>query len=61
MAFAFVCARDEVLRIAMLATPSDGPAELPPPSDPPPPAKPREGSDRRGADAERTVPIETGD
>ena len=54
MVFTFVATMDEVLRLAMLpavvATPADLPAVVMP--DP---------EERRGSDAERSVPIETGD
>jgi ATP-dependent Lon protease len=55
MVFTFVMTMDEVLRLAMLPAVAATPADLPPVRAP-------EGElDRRGSDAERSVPIETGD
>ncbi|MBK5187694.1 MAG: endopeptidase La [Gemmatimonadaceae bacterium] len=55
MAFTFVSTMDEVLRLAML------PAVTPTPADMPPVKAPNGEQERRGSDAERSVPIETGD
>jgi hypothetical protein len=46
---------DEVLRLAMLPAVAATPADLPPV------AKPEPEPERRSSDAERSVPIETGD
>ncbi|MDQ2766379.1 MAG: endopeptidase La [Gemmatimonadota bacterium] len=55
MVFTFVLTMDEVLRLAMLPAVAATPADLPPVRAP-------EGEqERRGSDAERSVPIETGD
>jgi hypothetical protein len=45
---------DEVLRLAMLPAVMASPADLPPVAMP-------ESEERRNSDAERSVPIETGD
>jgi ATP-dependent Lon protease len=55
MVFTFVQTMDEVLRLAML------PAVVPTPADRPPVKAPESDQERRGMDAERSVPIETGD
>ncbi|MEP7086221.1 MAG: S16 family serine protease, partial [Gemmatimonadota bacterium] len=55
MVFTFVDAMDEVLRLAML------PAVAATPADMPPSQEPAVEPERRAADAERSVPIETGD
>ena len=55
MVFTFVLTMDEVLRLAMLPAVAATPADLPPVRAPEP------EQDRRGSDAERSVPIETGD
>jgi ATP-dependent Lon protease len=56
MLFTFVSTMDEVLRLAMLPSSPDGPADTAPVK-----APLGGGPDRRGIDAERSVPIETGD
>jgi ATP-dependent Lon protease len=55
MMFTFVQTMDEVLRLAML------PSVVPTPADRPPVKAPDSDQERRGMDAERSVPIETGD
>ena len=54
MVFTFVATMDEVLRLAMLPPIVALPADLPPVVMP-------ESEERRSSDAERSVPIETGD
>jgi ATP-dependent Lon protease len=54
MVFTFVATMDEVLRLAMLPAVVTTPADLPPVVMPDP-------EERRATDAERSVPIETGD
>jgi ATP-dependent Lon protease len=54
MVFTFVATMDEVLRLAMLPAVASTPADLPPVVMP-------EEQERRSSDAERSVPIETGD
>src|SRR5690348_1730118 len=54
MVFTFVATMDEVLRLAMLPAIASSPADMPPVAMP-------ESEGRRASDAERSVPIETGD
>ena len=55
MVFTFVQTMDEVLRLAMLPAVASTPADMPPA------VEPEVEPERRAADAERSVPIETGD
>ena len=55
MVFTFVATMDEVLRLAML------PSVVPSPADMSPVVLPESEQERRATDAERSVPIETGD